>query len=84
MQSGSGGFSARRESTGTYTILFQPVFTTNPAVVGSQWGYGAGQSTLDNVIFPSLSASSVTVQTGDSKGTSTDRNFSFIATGNIG
>lgn len=80
--SSSGGFSVKRESTGNYSILFKNQFTNNPAITGSQWGFGSGQSTLDNVIFPSVSGGSVNVQTGDSGGSYTDRNFSFIAVGN--
>ncbi|KVN39757.1 hypothetical protein WJ63_30035 [Burkholderia pyrrocinia] len=74
----------RRESTGTYQLSFNSAFANNPAIVGSQWGYGGGQNTLDNVIFPALSGSGATVQTGDSNGKYTDRNFSFIAIGSIG
>ncbi|WGS47908.1 hypothetical protein LFL97_38940 (plasmid) [Burkholderia sp. JSH-S8] len=81
---GSGGFTVRRESTGTYQLSFNSAFANNPAIVGSQWGYGGGQNTLDNVIFPALSGSGATVQTGDSNGKYTDRNFSFIAIGSIG
>lgn len=81
--SGSGNFSVKRESNGNYTILFNTPFTNNPAIVGSQWGFGSGQSTLDNVIFSTVSGGSAEVQTGDSKGNYTDRNFSFIAIGNI-
>jgi len=81
--SGSGGFSVKRESTGNYSILFKNQFTNNPAMTGAQWGYGSGESTLDNVIFPSLSGGGATVQTGDGGGHYTDRNFSFIAIGNI-
>jgi len=80
--SSSGGFSVKRESTGNYSILFKNQFTSNPAITGAQWGYGTGQSTLDNVIFPSLSGGGANVQTGDSYGKYTDRNFSFIAVGN--
>ena len=82
--SGSGGFSVKRESTGNYTVLFNTAFNNNPAVVGSQWGYGSGENTRDNVIFPTLSAGSVTVQTGDGGGNYSDRNFSFVAIGNVG
>lgn len=80
---GSGGFKVQRESAGNYVIVFEHNFNSTPALVGSQWGYGNGQSTLDNVIFPSLSSSGATVLTGDANGKYTDRNFSFIAVGDI-
>ena len=80
---GSGGFTVKRESTGTYQLSFSTAFTKTPAIVGSQWGYGGGQNTLDNVIFPALSGSGATIQTGDSYGKYSDRNFSFVAIGSI-
>jgi len=81
--SGSGNFSVKRESTGNYTILFNTPFNNNPAITASQWGYGSGESTLDNVIFPSVSGGSASAQTGDGGGHYSDRNFSFIAIGNV-
>lgn len=80
---GSGGFSVRRESNGTYQLSFNTAFIKTPAIVGSQWGYGNGQDTRDNVIFPALSGSGATIQTGDSNGKYTDRNFSFVVIGSI-
>ena len=80
---GSGGFTVRRESTGTYQLSFNSAFVNNPAIVGSQWGYGGGQNTLDNVIFAALSGSGATIQTGDANGKYTDRNFSFVVIGSI-
>ncbi|MBN3815404.1 hypothetical protein G3N57_01735 [Paraburkholderia sp. Se-20369] len=73
----------RRESNGTYQLSFNTAFIKTPAIVGSQWGYGNGQDTRDNVIFPALSGSGATIQTGDSNGKYTDRNFSFVVIGSI-
>ncbi|ORT89389.1 hypothetical protein B7G54_00125 [Burkholderia puraquae] len=73
----------KRESTGTYQLSFSTTFTRTPAITGSQWGYGGGQNTLDNVIFPALSGSGATIQTGDSNGKYSDRNFNFIVIGSI-
>ncbi|AOK20756.1 MULTISPECIES: hypothetical protein [Burkholderia cepacia complex] len=80
---GSGGYSVKRESAGTYQIKFSVAFTKTPAVVGSQGAYNSGQSTLDNVIFPVVHPREITVQTGDEKGKYSDRNFSFIVIGTI-
>ncbi|WP_256979337.1 MULTISPECIES: hypothetical protein [unclassified Burkholderia] len=80
---GSGGFTVKRESTGTYQLSFSTAFIKTPAATASQWGYGGGQSTLDNVIFPALSGSGATIQTGDANGKYTDRNFSFVIIGTI-
>lgn len=80
---GSGGFTVKRESTGTYQLSFSTAFTKTPAATASQWGYGGGQNTLDNVIFPALSGNGATIQTGDSNGKYTDRNFSFVIIGSI-
>ncbi|OXI82902.1 hypothetical protein CFB50_28510 [Burkholderia sp. AU33423] len=73
----------KRESTGTYQLSFSTAFIKTPAATASQWGYGGGQSTLDNVIFPALSGSGATIQTGDANGKYTDRNFSFVIIGTI-
>ncbi|VWD58933.1 MULTISPECIES: hypothetical protein [Burkholderia cepacia complex] len=80
---GSGGFTVKRESTGTYQLSFSTAFIKTPAATASQWGYGGGQNTLDNVIFPALSGSGATIQTGDANGKYTDRNFSFVIIGTI-
>lgn len=76
------GFTCSRQGDGQYLIDFEPSFSSLPAIVGSQTGYGdLDENTQDNVIFPFLSTGSATALTGDKGGSATDRQFSFIAVG---
>lgn len=76
------GFVSYRQDAGTYIITFDPPFTEAPAVVGNQTDFGTtGESTLDQVTFPIVTANSCTVLTGGSGGNHEDRSFSFMAIG---
>lgn len=79
--SGSGNFTVMRTDPGKYMIIFSTRFAHTPAIVGSQCGFGQGESTLDNVVFPAVSHQSVEAKTGGSDGSDCDRQFSFIAIG---
>lgn len=85
ISSSGGGFSVTRQGAGQYVISFRSLFQTIPSIVGSQTSYGnLGESPVDNVVFPLVDTGSATAITGDSNGNHQDRNFSFIAVGNIG
>ncbi|WP_430511657.1 hypothetical protein [Pannonibacter phragmitetus] len=85
--SGSGGagsyeFDVINEGPGIYQISFNGNFAGVPAITGSQVMYGnMAESSLDNVVFPYLTAASATAITGASNGAAGNRSFSFIAVG---
>lgn len=85
--SGSGGagdyeFAVINEGPGIYQISFNGNFEGVPAITGSQVMYGSiSESSLDNVVFPYLTAASATAITGASNGAAGNRSFSFIAVG---
>ncbi len=81
--SGSG-FEVTKQQTGQFTIDFEQNFNDIPAIVSSQTGYGnLDENTMDNVVFPFLSAGSATAITGDASGHPSSRQFSFIAIGEV-
>lgn len=81
--SGSG-FESSAQKTGQYLIDFDQKFIDIPAIVGSQTGWNdLDENPLDNVVFPLLNISSATALTGGSNGALSNRQFSFIAIGEV-
>ena len=85
ISSSGGGFSVSHQGNGQYVISFRSLFQTVPSIVGSQTNFNnLGENPVDNVVFPIVDTGSATVITGDAQGNHGDRNFSFIAVGNVG
>ena len=88
--SATPGTSVTRDDTGLYTIRFPADFESVPAVVVTQnypgWDdfSSAGGNTRDNAVLVALDAERCKVATGDRNGARVDRNFTFIAIGDIG
>lgn len=76
-------FDVEKHSTGIYHITFRPPLNRVYGATATQVYYGGGQggSTLDNVTIISLDDGSLMLKTGDSPGNATNRNFSFVITG---
>jgi hypothetical protein len=82
--SGSGDFSVTNVETGVYVVGFSSRFNGVPAVVATQNRFGSvGEANTDGVAAPLVSEGSATLVTGDGNGSKQNRNFAFIAIGNI-
>ncbi|HEX5871576.1 MAG TPA: hypothetical protein VFY65_14215 [Longimicrobium sp.] len=84
--SGSSGFTAKRDTIGIYDITFKPAFTGRPAGVVTQIypnfdDFGSGGSPLDNAVIVGINANKMRVKTGNDKGIVSDRQFCFIVIG---
>jgi hypothetical protein len=92
IHSGSGNFSIIRLGTGSYLIDFADnTFSETPALSVTQQYSGSsswndfssgGGDTRDNSVIVALDSSQAKIKTGNNEGAASDRNFSFIATGN--
>jgi hypothetical protein len=87
---GNGGqqFNVLHPKPGVYQINFTPDFTGLPAVtVQHYWDISNAASTggaiHDTATVEGITNSGMTVMTGDNKGNVSDRDFAFIAIGNI-
>lgn len=69
--------------TGAYQITFNTPFSEIPTIVATQTGFGGGEIPADVVDIPSLEKDSATVITGDANNQFSDRQFSFIAIGQL-
>ena len=94
--SGSTNFTVTKAGTGFYNIIFDPAFTSIPAIQVTQiyWGTRSsamtptgtiktvgGGDTRDNNVVSSTDMRQCTIKTGDSNGDANDRPFCFIAYG---
>ena len=80
----SGGFSSRRESTGTYFIDFAHDFSNIPTVVATLTGGGPGTTQSDNIINIKTAKNNCTVYVLDQPdGVVQDGAFNFIAIGTL-
>lgn len=86
IMSGSGGYRVDKEVSqpGLYKITFDEEFLDLPAITGNQVNFESlEQDPRDGVVFPVLDRYSVKVIVGKSTGTHEEREFSFIAIGNV-
>ncbi len=86
--SGSG-FTPVAGGSGFYDVVFTVPFKTTPAVVAIQnhanwtdFKYDRGD-TRDNVVLVAVDGTKFKVATGDGGGKRTDRNFAFVAVGEV-
>ena len=78
------GFHPSRKNEGDYRIEFDEEFMGLPAIVGTQTGLDfSGQVPLDGTVFPFLDSKGATAFTSNQIGTLKDRQFSFIAIGEV-
>ncbi|HEY2289610.1 MAG TPA: hypothetical protein VGM86_02805 [Thermoanaerobaculia bacterium] len=82
-------FTAIHSSAGTYEVVYSTRFKTAPAVILQQnfedwknFSYGGG-STMDNCVLVASDETKLKVATGGGSGQKTDRNFAFIAVGEV-
>ena len=81
---GFKGFTVTRNSTGVYTITFDPAFSFVPTVVATQEypsDFGSGGDTRDNAVVVGVDKTKCKIKCGDNEGKSSDRRFHFIAIG---
>ncbi|HIC7207505.1 hypothetical protein [Burkholderia stabilis] len=80
---GSDNFSVESNGNGRYKIYFNCGYSTVPAVVATQNGYGQDdQSNLDGAVVPFVNQSYCQINTGNSVATHlVNRSFAFIAIG---
>ena len=84
------GFTPVANGDGFYEVVFTPVqFKTTPSVVTLQnhadwtnWTYTNG-NTRDNTVLIAVDRTKFKVATGNGDGKRTDRNFCFIAVGEV-
>jgi hypothetical protein len=81
-RSGSG-FTSQRISTGFYHITFDKPFPDIPAVVASQGGNFSQPAPADGTVVGDLSTTRCGIITGTAANDQHDRQFSFIAVGDI-
>ncbi len=81
---GFKGFTVTRNSTGLYTITFDPAFLFVPTVVATQEypsDFGSGGDTRDNAVVVGVDKTKCKIKCGDNSGAASDRRFHFIAIG---
>lgn len=87
---GSGNFTVKKAGTGVYDIVFTTAFTAIPVALATQvWQAPASSDTIstsqgnikDNAVLIGVTPSLCRFKTGDSGGSASDRNFSFLAYG---
>ena len=83
------GFTPVTGETGVYDVIYSTPFNTTPAVVAIQ-NYKAwtdftfnGGNTKDNAVLIASDRQKFKLETGDGDGKKQNRNFSFIAIGEI-
>jgi hypothetical protein len=83
------GFTPVDSGTGFYDVVFKVPFLTTPSVVTLQnfsdwtnWTYDNG-NTRDNTVLIGVDRTKFKVATGNGDGKRTDRNFCFIAVGEV-
>lgn len=81
-------FTVESSQAGVYVITFDPPFANPPAIVGTQCQYDkpntpVNESTNDGLVFPQVTPSTATVETGNSVSTWVPRTFSFVAMGSV-
>jgi len=73
--------------TGLYTVVFTPPFASRPTVIASQVYAGkneTGGNTKDNALVVAVTAERAVIKTGTPNGNASDRQFTFIAVGQLG
>ncbi len=81
--SGSGGFSSRREGNGQYLIDFDSRFGKSPVVVATPIGRTPGGAQSDNVINVEITRDNCTIWMFDvPEGNRQNGAFTFIVMGN--
>jgi len=87
VKSSGEDFIVERADSGKYIVVFNTPFAEAPTVVLTQnypaWnsGINGNGETTDNAVLVFSRPDSCGVVTGDGDGTTTDRNFCFIAIG---
>ncbi|AWN36121.1 hypothetical protein DK427_10615 [Methylobacterium radiodurans] len=69
--------------TGRYIVVFDPPFKDIHGFSATQIYSEEQGSTLDNVVVQSIENGQVQVKTGDSSGHMRDREFTFVAYGEV-
>ena len=87
-ESGGGGYSIDKDGTGRYFIHFNESFTKTPSVVtdicvGNWDDFGSDGGTTKNSMLLGVDKGKFKVKTGASDGSSKNRNFTFLAIGEV-